>query len=228
MEQSPREYQRVIGYLCDLAASGTLSVGSRLPTERQLAATLSIGRNSAREALRTLENMGVIESRQGSGNYLVGNTSKAIADMMDILLLLRRTDQAEVCSFRQQMEKAICLSILETGTMAAHRDALLAALAGEESAASPQEAIEADKRFHYALIEATENRLWITMAEAISVVYRRWINQVLTVAKPAVKEELHRAHRGILHALEADSREDCEAWIGRHYALINDELKMTL
>ena len=60
--QNKREYQKVIDYLYKLIESGQLTVGERLPTERTLAETLSISRNSIREAIRSLENMGIIEN----------------------------------------------------------------------------------------------------------------------------------------------------------------------
>lgn len=44
--------------------SGELTIGSRLPTERALAETLGIGRNSTREALSIMHGMGLIERRQ--------------------------------------------------------------------------------------------------------------------------------------------------------------------
>ena len=44
-----REYQKAIDYLCGLVKEGELKIGSKLPTERRLAETLSIGRNSTRE-----------------------------------------------------------------------------------------------------------------------------------------------------------------------------------
>ena len=79
MEQSRNEYQKVIEYIRNQIASNKLSIGSKLPTERELAEHLSISRNSTREAIRTMENMGMLESQQGSGNYLCGNMEKPIS-----------------------------------------------------------------------------------------------------------------------------------------------------
>src|SRR3954454_14129316 len=44
-----------------------LDPGERLPSERELAATLGVGRSSVREALRVLEVMGLIRTGTGSG-----------------------------------------------------------------------------------------------------------------------------------------------------------------
>ena len=69
--------------------SGELTIGSRLPTERALAETLGIGRNSTREALSIMHGMGLIERRQGSGNYISENVGQSIS---------RGTD----CRYRKQ------------------------------------------------------------------------------------------------------------------------------
>ena len=73
-----REYQKVIDYLCDEIREGRIRQGDRLPTERVLSEQLQISRNSTREALRSMDYMGIIESVQGSGNYYTGNVSKRL------------------------------------------------------------------------------------------------------------------------------------------------------
>ena len=53
-------------------ASAGLRPGDRLPTERQLMETLAVGRSTVREVIRKLQALGVVESRKGSGTYLLG------------------------------------------------------------------------------------------------------------------------------------------------------------
>lgn len=47
-----------------------IELDERLPSEREMAMELKIGRNSLREALKVLEMMGVVEIKHGSGTYL--------------------------------------------------------------------------------------------------------------------------------------------------------------
>ena len=58
MKENSREYQKAVDYICSEIANGNISIGDRLPTERTLSGQLGISRNSTREALRSLENMG--------------------------------------------------------------------------------------------------------------------------------------------------------------------------
>lgn len=223
MEKDSREYQRVIDYIKSLINTGDLTAGSKLPTERAIAETLSISRNSTREALRMLEKMGVIESRRGSGNYISGHMSKSIAEMIDMMLLLRKTNRTEICAFRRSMEKAVCISIIETGENAA-----LIRESEETISSFPripiEEQIEADRNFHYKLIHATNNQFWIFFMESIAEVYRRWIDSALRNADENTKKSLHEAHLSMLTALKNGDRKACEAAIDRHYDLIDTEL----
>ncbi|WP_438803621.1 FadR/GntR family transcriptional regulator [Microbacterium hominis] len=64
---SPRAWQTVLTKIEDDLLEGRLAPGDRLPGERDLAASLGVGRSSVREALRVLEVMGLIRTATGSG-----------------------------------------------------------------------------------------------------------------------------------------------------------------
>lgn len=222
-----REYQKALDYLHALIREGTLKLGDRLPTERAIASTLCISRNSTREALRMLENTGVIESRRGSGNYLVGNMSQNISGIIDMMLLLQQTSRREICDFRRNMEKAVCLAIMEQGTQHKISGALKGLLDSFEGHHSIAELVELDRKFHYSLIDATGNQFWIFLLESITDVYRTWIDTVLTTANNDVRQSIHASHTAMYQALIAGDRTACEAAIDRHYDLVDQQLDLT-
>lgn len=225
MSSGGREYQKAISYLYSLIESGALAIGSRLPTERSISETLSISRNSTREALRVLENMGIIESRQGSGNYIVDNTLNNIIQIIDIMLMLKQTTADEICMFRRSMEKAVCMSIIEQANINRWKKKLNDIILQYDLAQSIEEQIEADRNFHCTLILATENHFWISMFEAVVSVYRRWIDAVIRKSTDAVKVGLSECHKEMVDALCSGSREACEKAIDRHYHIVDQEMK---
>ena len=77
-----REYKRVMAFVKDGIRSGEFQVGSKLPTEREMAETLGMSRPSIREALKSMENIGLIESQQGSGRYY-GRSAAGFQSMRD-------------------------------------------------------------------------------------------------------------------------------------------------
>lgn len=70
-----------------LITNGQLQPNDKLPSERDLAKSLGVGRLSLREALRILESMGILETKYGvdSGTYVTtistGDLSKKISEM---------------------------------------------------------------------------------------------------------------------------------------------------
>lgn len=65
-------------------AAGRLIDGSRLPPEREMAADLGIAVGTLRQALKVLAEKGLLESIQGSGNYI-----RAKSDPTSVYALLR-------------------------------------------------------------------------------------------------------------------------------------------
>ncbi len=63
--------ERVAHQIEAMVLSGHLQEGIRLPAERKLCETLNVSRSSLREALKELHARGIIESRRGSGSYVV-------------------------------------------------------------------------------------------------------------------------------------------------------------
>ena len=89
-----KTYERVIEYLKQQIQEGKLSCGSKIPSERELAASLNLGRNSVREALRTMEHTGMLESRQGKGNFLVNMPQKSLGNVFSMMLLRATTGKS--------------------------------------------------------------------------------------------------------------------------------------
>jgi DNA-binding FadR family transcriptional regulator len=86
-----RSYEQVVEQIQDGIRSGSLVSGQRLPTERELGETFGVSRAVVREALKVLAAMGLVESRQGSGNYITSNPVPSITKA----LILSATPQEE-------------------------------------------------------------------------------------------------------------------------------------
>ena len=65
-----RLYESAVDQIRSLILADNYNPGDRLPSERELAEQLSVGRPSVREALRILGAMGLIEIRVGNGTYV--------------------------------------------------------------------------------------------------------------------------------------------------------------
>ena len=90
--------------LLDLFTSGEMAPGDRLPAERQLAATLQVGRSAVREALAALEILGIVQVRPGAGTYLRGNASELLPQTLRWGLLIGERNTAELLTRVSQLK----------------------------------------------------------------------------------------------------------------------------
>lgn len=219
------EYEKAITFILDMIRKGELSVGSRLPTERAIADTLHIGRNSTREALSILHGMGVVDRVQGSGNYISENANDTIRRILVMLLALGTITRKDLCEFRRTMEKTACMLILDKGMSAEHQERFERILS-EMKTASGETQAELDQEFHILLMEASDNALLELIMSAVMTVYREWIDTALAKADARDREILGKCHEGIFYGIIRQKSEDVNTNIDRHYDLIEKTIEM--
>lgn len=218
-----REYEKAVDYVRRMISSGSLNVGDRLPTERELSLELDISRNSTREAMRMLENMGIIVSRHGSGNYISGNMERTISDMINMMLALKQVSRHDICDFRRSMEKTVCHAVidrLEAGSDKPDELDMAAELAYSMDCSDS----ETDRRFHYLLVKASGNAFIDILMSALIDVYREWIDEALEAINGDDKLHLKKAHEDIINALHSRDKSACDRAIDMHYNINEQSL----
>ncbi|MFA6507874.1 MAG: GntR family transcriptional regulator [Treponemataceae bacterium] len=74
-------YEQIADSLCADAAAGRLSAGGRIPSARELAASLEVNPNTAARALQMLADRGVARMERGTGYFLADDgAGKALAE----------------------------------------------------------------------------------------------------------------------------------------------------
>lgn len=88
--RSTRTFENVVSQIRDLISRGRLRPGDKLPPERELSVRLGVGRNAVREALRALEQAGIVDLRQGKtgGAFVTSGKPDVISESMRDLLYL--------------------------------------------------------------------------------------------------------------------------------------------
>ncbi|MGW0828077.1 GntR family transcriptional regulator [Streptomyces sp. NPDC002845] len=105
-------YEQVRAQISEMARSGALPVGYRLPTVRGLAEQLSLAANTVAKAYRALEADGVIETRGRHGTFVAAAGSAA--------------EKEAAAAAQGYAERVRRLGLSETEALAAARDALRA------------------------------------------------------------------------------------------------------
>jgi GntR family transcriptional repressor for pyruvate dehydrogenase complex len=151
---SPRDV--VSESILALIRSGELKPGARLPSEPQLIELTGVSRSSVREAIRSLETMGLLEIRRGKGTYVRAIETSTMADAQMLLMLADRRVLENLVEVRVLLEPLMAQLAAERAT-AADLEALRRHLDGMRDAHNRDAWRSSHLAFHQALAEATHN-----------------------------------------------------------------------
>lgn len=216
----------VVRRLLDFVLSGRIKVGERLPSERQLAIALGVGRSAVRDALKPLTLLGLVDVRIGDGTYLTDANSSFLPRVIEWGLLLKSDRISELIETRRYVEISLA------GLAAQRRD--VDSLAGireslhqmELATGDLQSFVEADTAFHLSIAEAARNAVLSGILANLQSLLKVWISRVIWAAGEA--ESSYREHLPILAAVEAGDRSAAEAAMATHIDGVTARLKATL
>jgi GntR family transcriptional regulator, transcriptional repressor for pyruvate dehydrogenase complex len=186
---------------------GRLSPGDHLPPERELAASLGVGRSSVREALRVLDVLGLIRTATGSGPSSGAIVIATPRGGMSALLRLQVAAQGfpldDVVRTRLIIESAVVEALAADGGDLVEARAGLDAMDAE--GLTPDEFLALDAEFHRALAEASGNTVVSAMMAGLREAIESYVRAgAARIADwDATADRLRHEHRAIVDAVEA-------------------------
>ncbi len=166
--------ERVFRALCDAVLSGRYAPGEKLPTQRQLAADLGVNMAPVREALKRLEQLRLVESRQGDAMRVTDWRARGGLDVIAHVLV--RSGALDRDALRAVMEaRASMLS--EAARLAAERrsdesaERLREVAEALATAEGPEAAQALDFAFFSELVEASGNLVFVLVTNSIRELY---------------------------------------------------------
>jgi DNA-binding FadR family transcriptional regulator len=191
---------------------GKLQLHDALPGERQLAETYGVSRGTVRQALARLEREKLVETRRGSGSYVVHS------DAAPASALFGSARPLELIDARFALEPHICrLAVLHaTPADFARAEVLLATM--EASVGDPLEFSLADTRFHALLAESTNNALLVWMVAQINAVrsQEQWAHMRNITLNEAMITTYNEQHRAIFDAVRGRQPERAADLMKQH------------
>ena len=166
--------QQVVDYILRQIDRGSLKRGDRLPGEREFAESLGISRVPLREAIAALTAMGVVEKRQGDGNYIAGASPDALGRILRTYTMLDHGLAADLFEARALVEGAAARlaarSATEEDVTALHEEidrmeeAVPAYINGEKRLA---DMLTLDDLFHLRCAAASHNQFYIQFVNIV-------------------------------------------------------------
>ncbi|MEE1132138.1 MAG: GntR family transcriptional regulator [Caryophanon sp.] len=110
-EQQPKRFVELVTQLRHIIDEDRIQPGDKLPSERVLAERLSVSRSAVREALRSLELLGLIETRHGGGTFLAAFQQHQLVEVLSMFILQTNQQHEDVLATKKMHEREAILLI---------------------------------------------------------------------------------------------------------------------
>ncbi|MDW3214668.1 MAG: FadR/GntR family transcriptional regulator [Ilumatobacteraceae bacterium] len=210
--------RRLLAYV----TSGDIEPGTRLPPERQLAASLGVGRSAIREALAALDILGIVNVRPGSGTYLRGTASELLPETLSWGLMLSDDRTHDLIEIRQGLEVQAARLAVQRATPD-HIERLRRCVATmRQTIPSLDGFVEADMAFHLELADASGNTVLKDLLQTVRALLRVWADRV--VRDPADARFAVDEHEAVLVAIERRDEDAAAAAMSTHMTTAGERL----
>ncbi len=215
-----RRYEQVAEQIKRLIVKGVLKPGDRLPPERDLALKFGVARSSIRDAIRTLEVMGILEPRQGHGTVVREASAESLVVPLTQVLMRKREMIAELVEVRRMIEPALAAraAVNATEQEIDHLEEILGRQ--EQKMRRGQPSIDEDTEFHYALALAARNSVVLQVLDLLMDLLRESRTRSLQV--PGRLERSLSGHRRILRAVQRRDPVGAETAVRKHLKEIEE------
>ena len=228
--QHNRIFQDLVDQIQAAILDGRLKPGDKLPSQRDLVDMFQTSRASIREALRVLEQKGLIEVKLGvSGGAVIkmAGTESITADLT-LLMQQQQVSFDHLAEFRESIEGDVAAMAARKAAppdIARLEDILVQAEAClKEQDLTPYDFIRMDIRLHIALAEITGNPVFVAVMKMIHETILGFYDR-FTFRRRAVLEENYRDLGAIVAAVKAGRPEEAKKLALSHVGRFNRHMK---
>jgi len=216
--------RQVTEALATYIQTAQLQAGDRLPAERELMTALAVGRSTIREAIRHFQALGVIETRKGSGTYLLKPITAAtihlplsfnptqLRDALLQTLEIRRGIEAEASMVAARKRTVEDLVIIEEKLNEMERVHIAKGTSGPE-----------DLAFHLAIYDATHNPLFRQLLEQMRDAFVSFWSEPFD--RPDFARRTFPFHRTLFNAIVAQDPETARHETLKILDIVEEDIK---
>ena len=222
--RSPSLHHSVQDAIKDYILTNALRPGDAIPSENELAKQLGVSRNSVREAVKSLESLGVLETRRGSGLFLRQFSFEPLFAGLAYGLLFDLHDLAELLELRRAVETGFIEAAIRRVDAAQIEELRGLVEQMRQRAKRGQGFPDEDRAFHRCLYERLGNRMLLRLIDTFWLAFSRAVQHaaLLTDATPL---STYQDHLEIVEAIAARDVPRARLALGQHYAGIQTKLE---
>lgn len=222
-----KTYQYVFDYFSEQILSGRLKVGDKILPEREIAEQLDVSRNSIREVMHMLEINGLLECRQGSGNYVRCEPQEYMTKFISMVMSLQNINYTEVYHIRMGYE-TVALKLAISQAREDEIEQMHQLLLKMDEITDPEESAQLDIQFHNMLIAASHNRMIILYTSMLKNLMEQFIVdfRVKIMENRQRAEALKRSHWNIYDALVDKDFIAGSSAMQKHFDIVGEQLEI--
>jgi GntR family transcriptional regulator, transcriptional repressor for pyruvate dehydrogenase complex len=211
--------EEVVMRLRQMIHRGDLRPGDRLPPERDLAKMLGVSRPTLRAGIGALAALGILQSRQGAGTFVVNTDGPPSLDSAPLRMMaaLHGFTAAEMFEARRSLEMAIAGLAAERATgeqMASMAEEIAGMYASLDE---PEQFLVHDMHFHQTVAAASGNRILTALMNMVATIL--FDVRSKTVKRATDLKESAEMHRQIYRAIRERDWEGARSAMRNHLML---------
>lgn len=192
----------VVDHVRRLIFGGEYPAGSKLPTERELADSLSVHRSSVREGLKRLEALGMVSIRQGDGTRVKNFFDTGGIELVPVLMTYAAPHRVDLVRDMMEFRRLTGREIVRLAAYRSGHDTVmrLRAIAQRAQAAQGAELFDIDYELAVALTQATGNTVLVLLMNTIRDTTRAFAPVLATLVRD--RQRVYTYHRELISAIE--------------------------
>lgn len=219
--RGPALYTSIRDYIKEYIIEHNLKPGDALPPEGQLVEELGVGRSSVREAVKSLQSMGIVDVRQGNGLYV---RELNFDPMLETFLFGMQFDPhtlAELLQIRIWLEVAVIGDAVEhigADEVAKLEDLLKT---WEARVQDGEEYSDLDESFHQIVYGVLQND---TLMKFFSVFWVTFTSLESELTRDTDPENVLEFHKRILEAIQSRDPSQARAQLLQHFDHVKERI----
>jgi DNA-binding FadR family transcriptional regulator len=221
-----RAFEDVISQIQESIFQGRLKEGDKLPGERKLREIFKISRGTLREALRALEQKGLITIKTGvrGGAFICPVDNKLMSESLDLLLRDQKITLKELAEFREAVEGLIAAKAAQKAKKVDLRQLnnILESIKNDLEA-SPfdwKAVITKDNEFHLSLSRIVRNRVFESILNTIYENIYKYFDRFLSKRR-RLQVKNYRDLCKIMEAIEKKDSQKAQTFMQDHIRYFN-------
>jgi DNA-binding FadR family transcriptional regulator len=221
-----RTFEDIISQIQESIVNGTLREGDKLAGERTLREVFKVSRGTLREALRALEQKGLVTIRTGAhgGAFICPINNKQMSESLDLLLRHQKISLRELAESREAVEGFVAAKAARkakkedlgqlTAILKSIRDHL------DAPAFDWKKVITEDSEFHLGLARIAGNRVFESILDTVYKNINRYFDLFLSRER-GLQEKNYQDLCKIVAAIEKKDPQRAQALVQDHVRYFN-------